>query len=275
MVNILFKRLWNRLRQGDACLRIIAVNIAVWLLAALLGMLPALGITGFNPAEALAMPSSLHGLLLRPWSPLTYMFIHFSLLHLLVNVLWLALFASLLRQSRPGLLWMLYIGGGIAGAAAYLAAHALIPSLENIHGTLCGASAAVMAVIAYCAASQPMRRVRLMLFGSVPVIVIALVAVAFSLTGAGTDGAATRICHLGGVAFGAIAALPVPALVPSHRKEIRSGRRAARALSRMSTSRERLDSLLRRVDESGFHSLSAREQRELQFLSEKFSANQP
>lgn len=274
MVNILFKRILNRLRQGDACLRIIAINIAVWLLAALLGLLPAFGLSPSNPAEALTMPSSIAQLAERPWSPLSYMFTHFSLLHLLVNVVWMALFASFLRDSRQGLLWGLYIGGGLAGAAAYLAAHALIPSLESIHATLCGASAAVMAIIAFCAAKEPMRSVRLMLLGSVPLIAIALVAIVLAMAGAGTDGAATRICHLGGAAFGALAALPIQSLAPTPKKRIRSGRRAARALAQRRSSRQRLDSLLRRVDESGFHSLSSREQRELQLLSDKFSTNE-
>ena len=88
-------------RNGNNLTRLIYVNIALFLIITLIGII---GFLLINPEivnktiRFLSVPSSFKTLLLRPWTLITYMFTHRELLHILVNLLWLYWFGKIFLE---------------------------------------------------------------------------------------------------------------------------------------------------------------------------------
>ena len=137
------------------------------------------------------------------WQPLTYMFLHGGIWHILVNMFILWFFGREVEYFIGRKYFTrLYFIGGLAGAGLWLAFnfHSPVPVL--------GASAAVLACVIAFATLFPDRDITLLVFFVLPVTLkaryMALIAVAFDvvplLSGTGTDVA--HLAHLGGAAFG-------------------------------------------------------------------------
>ncbi len=232
----------------------------------------------------LTLPGSLTGLAARPWTALTYMFTQFHPLHFLFNLLWLYWFGKILLMVMPQRrLVALYIGGGLVGGAAFVATE----TLNGTHGMLTGASAAVMAVMTAAAVRMPDRHVQFLLVGAVRLKWVAGAAVVLTFLGIGGGGSGSLTAHLAGVIFGFCLArfaparrpdslqsrkvhiVRMPAPAPRAPRVKRDAAKVAEALSDHRRDRRRLDELLDKITDSGYDSLSGREQDELRELSRK------
>ncbi len=153
----------------------------------------------------LAVPSYLPTLLTRPWTLLTYMFLHENLFHILSNMIMLyfggRLFTEFLGESR---LLPVYLWGGIAGATLFILAYNLLPVFENSLqvAIALGASASVLAVFFTIASYLPNYEVNLFLFGMVRLKWLALVILAIDLLSIDKGNPGGHIAHLGGALFG-------------------------------------------------------------------------
>lgn len=238
----------GRVSACSALWVIVAVNAAVWLAA-----VADVKLLHGSMVVSLALPSAPQGLLARPWSPLTYMFVQTDFFHLLFNMLWLVCFGRLLAMARGerALVWT-YVGGGVAGALVFVLAGVLFPAFGG--GSLIGSSAAVMAVAVAAAFAVPDLELPLWLIGSVKVKwIVAVMCVLFC---AGFTGSMTaNSAHIGGAAYAAVAAL--------WRK--RSTRRPGKAADEAAE----LDRLLDKVKRSGYDSLSRRDKERLFNLSHR------
>ena len=233
----------------------------------------------------LTLPGQLDELALRPWTVLTYMFTQFHPLHFIFNILWLYWFGRILLMVMPQsrLMW-LYIGGGLAGAAAFVATE----TLNGTHGMLTGASAAVMAVMTAAAVRMPDRHVQFLLVGAVRLKWVAGAAVVLTFLGIGGGGAGSLTAHIAGVVTGFCLAefsrnrwtdtrvtqkvhiVRMPLYNDASPATIRrDASKVAEALSDHRRDRHRLDELLDKITDSGYDSLSRREQDELRELSRK------
>lgn len=108
-------------RSGNRLNLLIGINVIVFLFLSLLGVIEML--TTRNAAitqllnDYLAVPSYLPKLLVRFWTPLTYMFLHSGFFHILFNMLWFYWLGSIFQEYLGGKkLVDLYIIGGLAGA---------------------------------------------------------------------------------------------------------------------------------------------------------------
>ena len=142
-------------------------------------------------------------MLFRPWTVITYMFVHEGLWHLFVNMimLWFSgrLFGDLLGDRR---LVAVYFYGGIAGFLLYFISYNVFPVFSGAESTIIGASASVIAILVAIATYNPNMEVRLVLIGNVKLKFIAIFFVALDilfLDGGNTGG---RLAHLGGALFG-------------------------------------------------------------------------
>lgn len=136
----------------------------------------------------------------RPWTLLSYQFVHGGLLHLVLNLWTLWLFGPRVEAAmgRGTFLWF-YLWCGVGGWAAHALLHAG-------GGTLVGASAAILGVAVAYATRWPDDEV--LFFGVVPmkvywlVVFMALVNMLSAVTDTGTGGGTAYLAHLGGMAAG-------------------------------------------------------------------------
>jgi len=194
-----------RWATGGMVIRLILINVGVFLLLATLGLLETLGIPVPNPGGAfgLATSSDLHVLIRRPWSVVTHMFVHLGVWHLVMNLLilwWMGgMFRSYFGDRRT---LSTYLMGGLSGWLAYVVLLNLVPGFGG-GGFALGASAAVMALMVATAVYLPDLTIRLFLLGPVKLKWVALAYVLLDYAalsrGANVGG---HIGHLGGAAYG-------------------------------------------------------------------------
>lgn len=237
------------------------------------------------------LPVNLNTLAHRFWTPLSYMFVHYSFGHLFSNMLWLfflgKVFCELLGKKRFA---AVYIAGGLAGALLFVIFGNLVPGLK--YAQLEGASAGVMAIVVGVAAYSPDYRVHIRpMFIPIIDFYMALkwiALIAFLLTSimdlaANTGG---KIAHIGGAALGFIYGSQF-----RRKKDIfgsflnlfkfnKSKLRVAHTRTEMysdefynankSTIRKRVDEILDKISRSGYDSLTRDEKDFLQKNHDKF-----
>ncbi|MDP4278419.1 MAG: rhomboid family intramembrane serine protease, partial [Bacteroidota bacterium] len=165
---------WDKLKQsylrGTVVIRLIYINAGLFLLIRLLFVL--LSLTGLNGKELLdwiQMPAGLGAFLQRPWTALTYMFVHYDLMHLFMNMLWLYFFGKMcLRWYSERQLGAHYVLGGLTGALFFLFGYEYLPFFSGLQmqSPLIGASASVMALCIAVTVYSPDEPVSLFMLGN-------------------------------------------------------------------------------------------------------------
>lgn len=191
--------------------RLVIVNVAVFLLVSIyrlfLYLLQIDFVQGglYDITSWLAVPSSLTTLLHKPWTLLTYMFLHVGFWHLAMNMLVLyfggVMFKQYLGEKK---LLAVYIFGGLFGAFFYVLAFNIFPAFSNVVNisVALGASASVMAVIIAVATYIPDYPVYLFFFAKVKMKYIALIYIALDILSIEKGNPGGHIAHLGGALFG-------------------------------------------------------------------------
>lgn len=214
----LLEEIKESFRKGSTLTRLIYINIGTFITVRLIYTVFALfsgSILGnpsirqaydHNVMEYLMLPAYAGTLLFRPWTLITYMFLHFDFLHILFNMLWLYWFGRvfLMYYDQKKLLTV-YLMGGLAGAMLFILAYAFIPALAPLSGATwaLGASASVMAVAIAIAFLVPDYTFYLIFIGPVRVKYIALFFILSDLIFIPVDGnPGGHIAHLGGAFFG-------------------------------------------------------------------------
>ena len=246
--------------------------VAVWLLLTILSLAGRMLHFDVPFAEWLTLPSLFPIFISRPWTLLTYMAVHFDVLHLLFNVLWLYWFGRIMLITLSDRhLAVAFAGGGIFGGIFFLASAAV----GYGSGWLCGCSAAVIAVMCATAIRLPDHPVGLFLIGEVKLKWVAVACCVLTFIGGGGNQAA----HLGGLLWGLAFGLLLRRGIditrflsfgvgsPAPHGPKRSPDRMVRALRDRQEDIRRLDELLDKIRLSGYGSLSSKERRELNEIS--------
>jgi len=153
----------------------------------------------------LAMPSNLMELLYKPWTVITYMFLHKDFFHILFNMFALYWFGKLfLMHFTQKQLYGLYFWGGLSAGLVYLISYNIFPLFSNqVHfSILMGASGSIMAMILAAAMQLPNMELRFLLIGMVKLKYIAIAAVLISIFGITSNNAGGQLAHLGGALYG-------------------------------------------------------------------------
>ena len=252
-----------RIRRWSALTWIVIICAAVFIAVRIAGAIMTDGARSLVDWLALPayMPSALH----RPWTPLTYMFTHYDVFHLLFNMLWLYWFGIIfLSFSSSRRLLETYLAGGIAGAAVYLIFN-LVASSDSGHSMI-GAGGAVLAVVAATTVMAPRLKLNLMLIGPVEIRWIAVTVVALDVISLGNGNPGAHLAHLAGAGAGA-------AFVFARRRMSLNGNKRNRTTVKSPANtpddKAELDRLLDKIRISGYSSLTAEERRILFEISRK------
>ena len=190
-------------KEGSVLTRLIYVNIGVFLLVKILGVFFYLAGQPSVIAEWLSLPSNTNSLILKPWTLITYMFMHVGFLHLLFNILGLYWFGKMFLYHFEGnKLLSLYLLGGIAGGLLYVISYNVFPAFAATNGILLGASASVFAVLVALAVYEPDREIYLFFVGKFPLKYVAAFYVLLSVLSISTSNPGGNIAHVGGAFWG-------------------------------------------------------------------------
>lgn len=272
------------MRDGDMLTRLIVINVLVFVLVVFLKLFQFLLQKNFASAiiDWFTLPTYLPTLILRPWSLLSYMFLHEGPFHLIFNMIWLyfggMIFLNFFNERQ---LLGTYITGGLAGGLLYILSYNIFPVFESVVtvATNRGASAAVMAIIIAAATYAPNFPVRLFFVLEIRLWVVAVISVLFDLANIERGNAGGHIAHLGGAMFGYLMAksynkgINITQWVfdfyeylasffrPKKLKKVYASKGYTRVYAKDSTitDKQRLDQILDKISLSGYDSLSKEE----------------
>ncbi len=198
-------------REGSVLANLIIVNVAVWLLVQVFRIIfflynqPDAALATTSIIRIFGVPASLPLLINKPWTILTYMFLHIDLSHILFNMLPFFWFGKIFQEylgSRK--LLVVYFLGGISGALVYILAFNIFPvfapSLPISYAL--GASASVMAIVTAISFKVPNYSVNLLFFGRIRILYLAIALFIFDFFMIPAGNAGGHIAHIGGALFG-------------------------------------------------------------------------
>ena len=140
--------------------------------------------------------------LYRPWTLITYSFLHGSFMHILWNMILLyfvsRMYLNLFSEQQ---FLKNYLLGVLVGGLVFLIGYNLFPVFNGMYPPLVGASAGVMAVLIFVATYTPNQEARL-LFINVKLQYIGIALVVVDILQIPNGNAGGRLAHLGGAFIG-------------------------------------------------------------------------
>jgi len=185
--------------------KLIVINVVVFVLFYLLKTFAFL----FEmPSSSLKIwfmfPKEFNNFLTKPWSIITYAFLHSDIWHIASNMIILYFsgryFITYLTEKK---VLTVYFLGAILGAVFYMVSYNFFPVFSGIGNIpLLGASASVMAILIATATYIPNMRINLMFIGGVKFWWIATFFVVLDIIQIPASNSGGHIAHLGGAFFG-------------------------------------------------------------------------
>ncbi len=195
-------------KQGTYLTQLIYINLAVFVLINLISVFYFM--SGSPAYESpvlswLSLPADPSELIWKPWTLVTYMFLHEAFMHILFNMLWLYWFGKIfLQYLDQKQLLSVYLLGGISGGLFYILTFNLFPAFSDIvpFSFALGASASVMAIVFAISFYVPNYEIHLFFIGKVKLKYIALFSIVIDLLSIPNGNAGGHIAHIGGALFG-------------------------------------------------------------------------
>lgn len=295
-----FKNAFQRYNNGHV--QLIIINLAIFVVMGVVMVITkisGLGSLWTVIHEQFQIPARFSEFVTRPWTILTYMFMHdlSGILHILFNMLVMYWFGKLfVEYLGSDKLIAVYLLGGIAGGVVYLLAYNVIPYFvaeAQAHRIgMVGASASVNAIVIATATLLPNYTFFLLLIGPVRIKYIAGAFVFLSFLGTVGNNAGGNLAHLGGALMGFIYMKQLqaginwggwitvtidwfrdlfkekPKVKVSYRKEKASTVKTA-ASEKGAYTQEEIDRILDKISEGGYESLTKDEKEKLFNASKK------
>jgi len=197
-------------QDGNSLVMLLAILVIVFCIFKFIYVcyhLAGLNVEAYRPNvfNWFALPADLSKLASRPWTLVTYMFMHDGVWHLLGNLMWLWAFGYILQDLAGNRkLVPIFLYGGLAGAVIYIASFNLFPVFApsvNV-STLEGASAGVMAVAIATTTLAPDYRIFPMINGGISLWVLTVIFVIIDFASIPGGNGGGHIAHLAGAAMG-------------------------------------------------------------------------
>jgi membrane associated rhomboid family serine protease len=286
-------------RYNNAHVQLIIINVVVFLALAVVYVFSnALQVPEVIRAihDQLAIPAPLGEFLQKPWTILTYAFVHdlSDIFHILFNMLafyWFGkLFVEYLGSDK---LIAVYVLGALAGGIAYLLVYNTIPFYMERIGTfsgMVGASAAVYAVVVATATLLPDYTFFLLFLGPIRIKYIAGFYIVLSFLGSVGANAGGNVAHLGGALIGFVYLKQLqsganwgnwitvtidwfkglfrakPKVKVTYRKQYSE---AQKPKAKSTISQDEIDAILDKISDAGYESLTKEEKEKLFNASKK------
>jgi membrane associated rhomboid family serine protease len=203
-----FKRFF---RSGSMLSVLILINTGVWILTKFVYVFfflynhPDSTFTDSLILHYFALPAYPADLASRPWTLVTYMFLHLEFWHILFNMLWLFWFGKIfLEYLNSRRLLFTYVTGGLTGGLLYVLAYNIFPVFHtSLQASVAlGASASVMAIVSAISFFVPNYSINLLFFGRIRILYLAILLFIFDFIAIPAGNAGGHIAHIGGALFG-------------------------------------------------------------------------
>ena len=199
------EKLFYRFQQFNVAEKLIVFNVIFFVLPLLINtflFLFKIPIDSYTVWFELS--SSFSDLVFKPWTLITYSFLHSGFFHLFFNM-YIFLFTSrlFLNLFKSNSLINIYFLGVVFGGLLFLFSYNFFPAFENSKPYMIGSSAGVMSLLIFMSTYSPNLEVRLIIF-NIKLLYIGIAFMMLDLIQIPYGNAGGHIAHLGGALLGFI-----------------------------------------------------------------------
>ena len=221
-------------------------------------------------------------LIVRPWTLVTYSFLHTGIFHLFWNMILLYYSGQLFLNLFPGRIFSnVYFMGVFLGALVFVLSYNLFPAFQNMRPYMVGASAGVMAVFIFISTYTPHQQLRFFFF-NISLRYLAIAFVVLDVIQIPNGNAGGHLAHLGGAFLGFLYARKLQQgtdigegwgqfwerigqdLGPQSKVKKVYKNPNPKSKSKSTVSQQKIDAILDKISTSGYDSLS-KEEKEILF----------
>jgi membrane associated rhomboid family serine protease len=194
----------TRFKQANIVEQLIYINVGVFVATLLFSVFSNLYVSQSNfIIYWFSLNSDVDFFITKPWTIISYGFLHADFIHILFNLIVLYYFGNLFIQYfTPKQLLTFYLLGTFVGGLFFLLSYNYFPLFSNQTVPLVGASAGVSAIIVGIATYMPNYQLKLRLIGFVKLWYLAGIFVLLDVLQLAGNNAGGHFAHLGGALFG-------------------------------------------------------------------------
>ena len=263
-----------RYKSGNIVEKLIYINFAIFLFTLFVSVFKDLYRGQMNwVLEWFSLEDSFSSLLAKPWTIITYGFLHAEFLHVLLNLITLYfignLFITYFTQKQ---LLNFYLLGTFSGGLLYIISHNYFPLFDGKSSILIGASAGISAIFIGITTYIPNYQLKLRFIGFVKLWNLAALWIGLDILALSGTNAGGHFAHLGGALFGFLYVNQVSdkkikiwgkiASLFKSKKHLRtvykSGKKSNLNKS-TSLTQQQIDGILDKISKSGYDTLSKAE----------------
>lgn len=198
------KNLKSKFESGTIVEKLIYINIFIFIFTIFISVFQDLYKNDLNfLIEWFSLDATIDSLFTKPWSIITYGFLHEGFIHILFNLIALYfignLFIDYFTQKQ---LLTFYLLGTFFGGLFYLFSQNYFPLFEGKTTTLIGASAGISAIFIGISTYMPNYELKIRFIGFVKLWYLAAIWVGLDVLGLAGGNAGGHFAHLGGSVFG-------------------------------------------------------------------------
>ncbi len=270
----------HRYKTGNIVEKLIYINIGIFVLSLLLTVIFGLY---KNQADFIgkwfALDYNFSSLLTKPWSIISYGFLHADFLHIIFNLIALYFIGNLfIEYFTQKQLLNFYLFGTFFGGVLFLLSHYYFPLFEGEKSQLVGASAGISAIFIGIATYIPNYQLKIRFIGFVKLWHLAAIWIGLDILGLIGTNAGGHFAHLGGALFGFLYVnqastkeikiwYKIMSLFSSKKKPLKtvykSKNKTVKTKQNTSLTQQQIDIILDKISKSGYDSLT---QTEKEFL---------
>ena len=194
----------QRFERGTIVEKLIYINIFLFVLTLFMSVFLSLYKNDTNwMIQWFSLDASIDAIFSKPWTIITYGFLHADFLHILFNLIALYFIGNLFIDyfSQKQLLTF-YVLGTFFGGIFYLFSQNYFPLFEGKTSVLIGASAGISAIFIGIATYMPNYELKIRFIGFVKLWYLAAIWVGLDVLGLAGGNAGGHFAHLGGSLFG-------------------------------------------------------------------------
>jgi membrane associated rhomboid family serine protease len=256
--------------------KLIVINIIFFIIPLILNtFLWLFELKDISILDYFVVEADLMSLIFKPWSLITYGFLHGSFSHLFWNMIMLFYFGNILvNYFGDKRLLNVFFNGILFGGIIYIISYNLFPVFTGVSSKMIGSSAGVMAILFYITSYNPNHTIRFF-FVNIKLLYIAVFLLLMDIIQIPVDNSGGHIAHLGGALIGFLMFRSFKGIdfVDIYtnlctRKNNKKNKRN-KTFSGSNFDQKKIDSILDKISESGYESLTKEEKNYLFKASNK------
>ena len=256
--------------------KLIVINIIFFIIPLILNtFLWLFELKDISILDYFVVEADLMSLIFKPWSLITYGFLHGSFSHLFWNMIMLFYFGNILvNYFGDKRLLNVFFNGILFGGIIYIISYNLFPVFTGVSSKMIGSSAGVMAILFYITSYNPNHTIRFF-FLNIKLLYIAVFLLLMDIIQIPVDNSGGHIAHLGGALIGFLMFRSFKGIDFVDIYTNLSTRKNNKKIKRNKTfsgsnfDQKKIDSILDKISESGYESLTKEEKNYLFKASNK------